>query len=498
MQETAHIIVKANPYAILSFVGYLIIIVLIGLFSARFSSAGIGEFFLGGRKMNRFVVALSAVVSGRSAWLLLGVTGMAYIRGASALWACVGYITVELLLFLFLAPALRRQTEALDSITIPDFFEARLNDRSGMLRLVSVTIIFLFMIAYVAAQFKGGGKAFSAGFGLSEAEGLFLTAAIVLAYTMLGGFLAVSLTDMVQAFFMIVALLVLPVVAIVHYGGWSHVAATLQEFHPGFLDPGALSLGALIGFLGIGLGSPGNPHILVRYMSIDDPKQLRVSALVGTAWNVLMAAGAIFIGLVGRAYYPDVSQLPNADRENLYPLLAQAHLHPLLFGIVVASIFAAIMSTADSQLLVASSSIVRDVYQKRLKKNEPLSQERLVVLSRAVVVALVGLSIALGYLVADWIFWLVLFAWGGLGASLGPTIILSLFWKKTTRWGVLAGMISGTATTIVWKSTPMLKNLIYELVPAFAVSLLLTIVVSLWTGGLSRPQQNSSADERTP
>jgi sodium/proline symporter len=314
---------------------------------------------------------------------------------------------------------------------------------------------------------------------MSEAEGIFLTAFIVLAYTVLGGFLAVSITDMIQAIFMILALVVLPIITIIHIGAWSDITSVLTQQDVSFLDPFSLSIGALVGFLGIGLGSPGNPHILVRYMSIDDPKQLRVSAVVGTAWNVFMSAGAILIGLVGRAYYPHIEMLPGADRENLYPLLAQAHLHPLLFGLVLASIFAAIMSTADSQLLVASSSIVRDIYQRIIKKGQKLEEKRLVVLSRLVVLVLVCLSILLGYIAADWIFWLVLFAWGGLGASLGPTIILSLFWKKTTRSGVLAGLISGTLVTIVWKSVPALAGIIYELVPAFFISSGLTVLVSL-------------------
>lgn len=479
MHDTSTLSVAAAGPAIFAFILYLVIIVLIGVLSTRFSSRGIGEFFLGGRKMNRFVVALSAVVSGRSAWLLLGLTGIAYTRGLSALWACVGYILVELLLFLFLAPALRRQTEDLDAITLPDFFEAKFNDKSGLLRLVSAVIIFLFMIAYVAAQFKAGGKAFSSSFGLSATQGLGLTAAIVLGYTMLGGFLAVSITDMVQAFFMILALIITPIVAVLHFGGWSLVAKELATQSPTLLDPMALAAGALIGFIGIGLGSPGNPHILVRYMSIDDPRQLKVSAVVGTIWNVVMAAGAIYIGLIGRAWFPTTDLLPHADPENIFPLLAQNVLHPFMFGIIVAAIFAAIMSTADSQLLVASSSIVRDVYQKMIRHDVELPSQQLVLYSRIAVFVLVAAAVFLGYVAADWIFWLVLFAWGGLGASFGPTIILSLFWKRTSKWGVFAGLLSGTAVTILWKSTPALKAFMYELVPAFIISFLATIIVSL-------------------
>lgn len=481
MNETIDLAVHANPYAILSFVGYLIILTLIGIFSAKFSSRGIGEFFLAGRKMNRFVVALSAVVSGRSAWLLLGVTGMAYVRGLSALWACAGYIVVELLLFLFLAPRLRRQTEEMDALTLPDYFETRFYDTSGLLRIVSVVIIFIFMIAYVAAQFKAGGKAFSSGFGLSELEGLLLTAGIVLVYTILGGFLAVSITDLVQAIFMIIALVAVPVIAIVQFGGWVPVASQLGSSLPAALDPLALSFGVFLGFVGIGLGSPGNPHILVRYMSIQDPKQLKVSAVVGTVWNIIMAGGAVLIGVVGRVYFPTPDMLLNSDPENLFPSLAHQLLSPFFFGLVVAAIFAAIMSTADSQLLVASSSLVRDVYQKMWRKHVDLSQRYLVALSRILVLGLVLAAVLLAILGADWIFWLVLFAWGGLGASFGPTIILSLFWKRTTKWGVLAGLVSGTLITIVWKSSATLSAHLYELVPAFTLSFVLTIAVSLAT-----------------
>ncbi len=478
MHESTTISVAANGPAVLAFTLYLIAIVLIGVFSTRFSSKGIGEFFLGGRRMNRFVVALSAVVSGRSAWLLLGLTGMAYTRGASALWACVGYIVVELLLFLTLAPALRRQTEAYNAITLPDYFEERFADASGLLRIASAAIIFLFMIAYVAAQFKAGGKAFASSFGLSANEGLLLTAGIVLVYTMLGGFLAVSITDLVQAFFMIIALVATPIIAVVKFNGW---AAVTQALAPAHLDIFALGGGALIGFLGIGLGSPGNPHILVRYMSIDDPKQLKASAIVGTFWNVVMAVGAIYIGLIGRAFFPIAEMLPHGDAENVFPLLAQNVLHPFLFGLIIAAIFAAIMSTADSQLLVASSSVVRDIYQKILCKGQEIEQKKLVRLSRGVVFFLVVAAIVLGWLAADWIFWLVLFAWGGLGAAFGPTIILSLFWKRTTKWGVLAGFIVGTLTVIIWKSSPTLHAMMYELVPAFLLSLLVTVVFSLVT-----------------
>lgn len=481
MNETQVVSLSLDPYAIGAFAGYLLLIIGIGIYASRFSSQGISEYFIGGRKMNRIVVALSAVVSGRSAWLLLGVTGMAYAQGPSAIWAVVGYIIVELFLFLYYARRLRNYTEKHDCITIPDFFAARFDDKNGLLRITLVSIFLIFMIGYVAAQFVAGGKAFASGFGLDMNTGILITAAIVLVYTLVGGFLAVSLSDMVQAFFMIFALVLLPVIAIIDFGGLAHLLSQLSVQDVKFVDPFAISVGAAIGFLGIGLGSPGNPHILARYMSINDPKQLRVAAVIGTGWNVIMAWGAVFIGLAGRAYFPDVTMLPSADTENLFPVLAQQHLHPVLFGVVLASIFAAIMSTADSQLLVAASSLVRDIYEKILKKGEDVPQSKLVLYSRAVVLLIVIISLAFGFLAEDLVFWLVLFAWAGLGASIGPTSILALYWKRTTRAGIFAGLFTGTIVTITWYYTPGLSDMIYELVPGFIASFLATWIVSLMT-----------------
>jgi sodium/proline symporter len=471
-------VIPVDAWAVGAFIGYLMLLVGIGIASARFSSAGLSEFFIGGRRMHRVVVALSAVVSGRSAWLLLGVTGMAWAMGASAIWAVAGYTAAELLLFLFYAPRLRRFTERRDAITLPDFFAARFGDDDGRLRVLLSVIILIFMVGYVAAQFVGGGKAISASFGLTPATGVLLTALIVLAYTALGGFVAVSITDTVQGLLMLVGLVMLPLLTIIDRGGLGVVMGELIAMQPSLLDPTALAFGAFLGFVGIGLGSAGNPHILVRYMSIRDPRQFRFAALVGTTWNVVMGVGAVVIGLAGRVYFPDVAMLPGADTENLYPVLAQQHLPPVLFGVIVASIFAAIMSTADSQLLVATSAVVRDVYEKVLRRGDTLDPRRLVVYSRGVVVALVAFSLLVGMVAQELVFWLVLFAWAGLGAAIGPTSILALFWRGTTRAGVMAGMLTGTVTTIVWYFTPALKGFMYELIPAFALGLLATVVVS--------------------
>ncbi len=481
MTESQVFELSVNQHAIYAFVGYLALIIGIGFYSARFSSSGISEFFIGGRKTNKLVIALSAVVSGRSAWLLLGVTGLVYTRGLSAIWAVVGYTVVELILFLTYAKKLREFTEEHDCITVPDFFAERFGDKNGSLRSLLVFVFLIFMVSYVSAQFVAGGKAFSSSFGIEQSSGVLLSAGIILLYTILGGFMAVSLTDTFQAFFMIFALVALPIIAIQDFGGWSIMINQLSFQDVALIDPFALSIGAGIGFLGIGLGSPGNPHILARYMAIDDPKNLKFAAYIGTFWNVVMAGGAVLIGLIGRAYFTEVSEIPGADPENLYPFLAQIHLHPVLFGVVIASIFAAIMSTADSQLLVAASSLVRDWGQKILIKDEEIPQKQLVLYSRLAVFGLVVVALLFGLIAEELVYWLVLFAWAGLGAALGPTSILALYWKGTTKQGVMAGIITGTGVTIIWYFVPVLKSAMYELVPAFILGGLVTIIVSKLT-----------------
>jgi SSS family solute:Na+ symporter len=478
---------------ITAFALYLVVMIGIGVFCARFYTKTMGDFYLGGRKMNDWVVALSAVVSGRSSWLILGVSGYAFAQGISAVWAVVGYITVELFMFIFVGKRLRRYTEMVGAITLPDFYEARFRDRRHVLRLTSVIIIVVFMVFYISAQLTAGGKTFCQSFAIGDEYSLhsvLLTAAIVLLYTVLGGFVAVSVTDMLQAFFMIFGLVVLPIVAVINLGGPGilYEAISGAEGFP-MVDPLALGLGGIIGYLGIGLGSPGNPHILVRYMSIKRPELLRKSAVVGTVWNVLMAWGAVFVGLVARAQV-EMGGRPGemaSDPERIFPSLAAQHMHPFLAGLMIAAVFAAIMSTVDSQLLVASSAVSRDLYQKIIKGQRGVAERQMVFLSRVVILVMIVVATVIAATAIKYpatkhiVFWLVLFAWGGLGASFGSTLLLALFWKGTTMWGVFAGLISGTVVTIVWKSVPRLTDIVYELIPAFGISFLLVIIVSLRT-----------------
>jgi sodium/proline symporter len=472
----------SHPLALAVFVGTLFLPVLVGILSLRRARSQ-SDFFVGGRAMNRFVVALSAVSSGRSSWLVLGVSGVAYVQGASALWAVVGYTVVELVQCLTLGPRLRRETERLGSITLLDYLESRFEDSSHRLRLLGALIIGVFITAYVAAQLNAGAKTLSAALGWNPELCLLLAALLILVYMVLGGYVAVAWNDVVRAVLMLLGLVALPVYGLVRIGGLGPLRDLLAATHPAALDPFALGLGAFVGFVGIGLGSPGQPHILVRYMSIDDPRNLPSVALVGTAWNVVLGAGAVAIGLLGRALVPRVEALPGADPEMVYLALSSDLFGPILFGLLVGGVFAAILSTADSQLLVVASTFARDVYEKVLRRGSESDEATKVRLGRVVVVVAGLAATLLAWLAQDLVFWLVLFAWAGLGAALGPALILSLFWTRTTRNGVAAGMVAGTVVAIAWRLWLRAPTGLYELVPAFALATAAIVVVSLAAAG---------------
>lgn len=467
-----------HPLALSTFLLTLCAPILVGWWT-KARTRNQSDFFLGGRTMNRFVVALSAVSSGRSSWLVLGVTGIAYSRGASAVWALVGYIVVELFQFIYVGQKLRSQSEAYGSITVLDYFESRFGDRRQIIRWVGAIIIAVFITAYVSAQFNAGAKSLSTALELPFLLALLVSALLILVYMIMGGFVAVAYNDVIRAIIMLVGLVILPLYGLIHVHGLSPLLHTLKQLDPSLVDPLSLGAGALLGFVGIGLGSPGQPHIVVRYMSIDDSEQLRWSAVIGTIWNVLLGWGALFVGLLGRCLHPDVTNLPNADPEMIYLVLSSDFFGPLLYGLLVGGVFAAILSTADSQLLVVASTFARDIYEKIIKKKETIDETRKLALSRIVVLIAGAAALVLAYTAEDYVFWLVLFAWGGLGASFGPAFILALYWPKTSRAGILAGMISGSTIIVIWRL--LLKDVtgLYELIPAFFGSFLAIVLVSL-------------------
>jgi solute:Na+ symporter, SSS family len=439
----------SNPLALTIFLLTLLFPIGIGLL-ALLRTKNQSDFFIGGRSMSAFVVGLSAVSSGRSSWLVLGMSGMAYMSGVSAIWAIAGYTLVEAWQFIYLGRKLRSETQRMDAITLLDYFEARYNDKTRLLRIAGVVIIGIFITAYVAAQFNAGAKSLSTALDISLPLSLGISGLLIMVYMVLGGYVAVAYNDVVRAVIMLVGLVVLPVIGIVQVGGLGILNEMLHQLSPAYLDPFSLGAGVIIGFLGIGLGSPGQPHIVVRYMSIKDPEKLKYSALFGTFWNVVLGLGALCIGLVGRILVPDVNAMPGSDPEMIYLVMSSNYFGPVLYGLLVGGVFAAILSTADSQLLVVASTFARDLYEKVLASKRQIDEKEKLRLSRFVVVFAGLLALFLAYLAQDLVFWLVLFAWGGLGASFGPALILSLFWKGTTRQGILAGMITGTLTTIAW------------------------------------------------
>jgi len=406
---------------------------------------------------------------------------MAYTMGTGAVWAVFGVATVEMFQFIYIGHKLRVQTERHGSLTILDFFESRFKDPKHLIRLTGAIIIVIFMTAYLAAQFNAGAKSLSTALGLPLIAALLFSGLLIMIYMVLGGYIAVAYNDAIRSMIMIFGLVVFPIYGLVKIGGYNILLETLYKLNPAHIDPFSLGAGVIIGFVGIGLGSPGQPHIVVRYMSIDDPEKLRVSTVVGTFWNVVMGWGAVFIGLLGRAVIPLASDLPDKNPEMVYLVLSGKYFGPVIYGLLIGGIFAAILSTADSQLLVVASTIVRDFYEKIFRRGIDIDESRKLWLSRAVVVLTGIVAMGLAYIAKDLIFWLVLFAWGGLGASFGSAIIFSLYWQKTTKYGVVAGMISGTLVTIFWKLFLKEPTGIYELIPAFLCSALLVVGVSLIT-----------------
>jgi len=475
----------SNPLAFIIFLFTLSLPILIGFLTLR-KTKNQSDFFVGGRRMDKFVVALSAVSSGRSAWLVLGVSGMAYLRGTGAVWAVVGYIVAEMFQFIYIGRKLRTHTEAFSSITLLDYFESRYKDRKHIIRITGAVIIAIFLTAYVAAQLNAGAKALSIALDLPIIITLVISTVLILVYMILGGYIAVAYNDVVRAILMLLGLVVFPVYGLIKIGGLTVLLETLAKLNPAFIDPFSLGFGVIIGYLGIGLGSPGQPHIVVRYMSIDDPEKLRLAAVIGTIWNVIMAWGAVFIGLLGRFVVPVIEELPyklpdKNPQEIIYLVLSSEFFGPILYGLLVGGIFAAILSTADSQLLVVASTFVRDLYEKIIKKDSESDEVRKLKLSRYIVLLSGILALVLAYFAKETIFWLVLFAWGGLGASFGTAVIFSLYWKRTTRQGIVAGMITGTVVIVLWKIFLKEPTGLYELIPAFFLSALALVIVSLLT-----------------
>lgn len=475
---------------------YFALMLAIGFYAYRTSTSDLSDYMLGGRRLHPAVGALSAGASDMSGWMLMGLPGAIYVSGFSAAWIGVGLLIGAYLNYRFVAPRLRVYTEmADDSITIPDFFENRFNDKSHALRLISALVIIIFFTLYTSAGIVAGGKLFESAFGLDYQLGLFLTAGVVLAYTVIGGFLAVSLTDFVQGCIMFIALIIVPIIAFLSIGGFvgaqeSILAApSVGESGPSrdvFFSwtEGMTALG-LISLLSWGLGYFGQPHIIVRFMAIRSLKDVAVARWIGMSWMAVTLIGAVLVGYVGVAYVQQNDlHATLVDPETIFILLSQLLFHPLIAGFLLAAILAAIMSTISSQLLVSSSSLTEDLYKTFLRREA--DQKELVLIGRVATIGVCLVAIMLAFNRSSNILSLVSNAWAGFGAAFGPIILLSLFWRGLTRDGALAGMITGAVTVLVWLYAPMtvggasLSSVLYEIVPGFLAAGAAAILVSLF------------------
>lgn len=470
---------------------YLVILIIIGAIAAR-RMKQLDDFVLGGRRIGPVAAAISERASGESSWFLLGLPGAAYAAGFTTFWSVIGIAFGIFCSWVFLAVPLRRQTERYGALTIPDYFAVRFGGvgaGSHSLRVISMLIIIFFYTLYVAAQFVGGGKLLNAAFDLDFSWGLTITAFVVMFYTLLGGFLAVVWTDVVQGVMMAIVALILPIVGVVKLGGPANLIEKLQPLGTDFLAMNAGQTGAafvfgvMLGSLAWGLGYLGQPHLLSRYMAIRSPLQIRRGTLIAMIWVLVAYWGAAMVGIVGAGTF----EQGIADQEQVMPLLARYLLPGWLAGLMLAGAIAAMMSTADSQLIIVTSSIVEDVWVKLLKaKSRPGT---LVTLSRLATVLVAAVALALAFRNEDLIFDLVSYAWSGLGASFGPPLLLSLRWKKATAPGAIAGMLSGTVSNVVWKNLPALNEALDLKLASFAISLVFTILVSYVT---FRPDETGS------
>ncbi|HOP05827.1 MAG TPA: sodium/proline symporter [candidate division Zixibacteria bacterium] len=468
-----------NTVLIISFLVYSLGIVAFGLYSTSRRKQTDDDFVLANRELGPWASSLSASASSESGWVMLGLVGEAYAYGLSAIWIIPGIAVGYLFNWFVLADRLRVSTKQSGAVTLTQFIASRFGEKSAMVRAIPVLIITAAMLGYVAAQMNAAGKAFDAVFALPYHWGVLAGAAIIMAYTITGGFRAVCWTDIIQASFMVIALLFMPVIVFVKLGSFTAVGDALRAADPALLTwssgkAGLAGLGFVVGLLGIGLGYPGQPHILSRFMAARDMKVVKKAGMIAFGWFILVYAGAISFGLFARAYFGEI-----ADPEQALPLAVGQFLPAVLGGFVIAAIVSAICSTADSQLIVVSSTISRDVIPLFRKGKADFARTQLI--DRWVLVILAILSVLFALTENRMIFTFVLYAWSAMGAAFGPVVILGLLWKRTTRAGAVAGMIVGAVVTVIWKETAVLKAALYELVPAFVLAFLTVVIVSLLT-----------------
>ena len=479
-----------HTWNVIAIIIYMSVMLGIGYWSYR-QTDEYEDYVLAGRGLNPFVAALSAGAADMSGWLLMGLPGALFVSGMSELWIAVGLLAGAWANWTYVAPRLRSYSEvADDSVTIPSFFENRLGDKSRTIRLVSSTIIVVFFTFYVSSGMVAGGKYFESTFGGEYLTGMLIVAFITVAYTFIGGFLAVSYTDAVQGMIMFCSLVIVPVMALLYLEDPSSIWtwATSNSYGPHadgnpqyFSLISSISAATIIGNLAWGLGYFGQPHIIVRFMALRTPKDARTGRMIGMSWMFISIIGAVFIAIIGTAFFgqnPDLAITDTSKYESVFLDMARILFHPLIGGLILTAVLAAIMSTISSQLLVSSTSLIEDIF-KIVKKKHP-SQDVMINLSRTAVIVV---SVVAGLLAVNpnnSILDLVGFAWAGFGSAFGPAVLFMLYWKRLNVQGTLAGMIAGAVVCGVWGNTG-LKDVVYEMVPGVIAATIITYVVTIMT-----------------
>ena len=472
-----------NITIIVIFVLYLLMMLVIGIVAFKRTS-NTADYYLGGRSLGKWVVSISAQASDMSGWLLMGLPGAAYLSGLEAGWIGVGLAIGTYLNWKFVAKRLRNYTEICgNAITIPGFLGNRYRDEGHIIRLVSALFILIFFLVYTASGFVSGAKLFSTVFNINYNMALLIAVLVVVSYTFAGGFFAVCWTDLVQGMLMFMAIVIVPVAAVESMGGLSATMANINSVNPELLnaftasDGNRVALISVVSSLAWGLGYFGQPHILVRFMGIKNADDIKHSRRIAMVWVIFSLAAAVLVGLLGRVYLSE--DLSATAGETVYIKMVLS-IFPIVFaGIFLAAILAAIMSTADSQLLVTASAITEDFYQTKIRKNASEKEAMMVSRGTVIVVALIAAIIATNP--NNTVLGLVENAWAGFGATFGPIVLFSLFWKRTTKKGAIAGMVTGGVSAIIWRRLGVALGGIfslYEIVPGFLLSALVIYIVS--------------------
>jgi solute:Na+ symporter, SSS family len=464
---------------IISLSAYFMLMIGIGIYAWRKSTGNSGEYLLAGRQMGPAVTALAAGASDMSGWLLMGLPGAIYLSGLAEAWIAIGLFIGALLNWIIVAPRLREQTERIgNALTIPEFLGNRFNDKRHVLRLLASLITVVFFALYSASGLVAGGKLFQSAFGAAYQTGLWVTVVVVVAYVVLGGFLAVSLTDFVQGTIMAIALLMVPILAAVNLPDGITTQAILEGINPNMtsLFAGTTIMG-IISTAAWGLGYFGQPHIIVRFMAIRSVKEIPVARNICMVWMAITLCGAVAVGMIGRAYVESTG-FAITDPETIFIKLAADLFPPLITGFLLAAILAAVMSTISAQLLVTGSSLTEDFYRLFVRRNA--SEKELVTVGRLSVIAVAMVAMALAQNPESSVLGLVSNAWAGFGAAFGPVIVLALTWQRMTLAGALAGMITGAVVVVAWIVSGLTSQL-YEIIPGFFSAAAAIVIVSLMT-----------------